>query len=132
MQPRWMWWPGTGPIKQAIKQAIMQTFTVLGFASLVVGLACRDWRYLYVAAASILPMLPYIFGQPIGRYRYPVSGLLVFLAADMISRAAKFMSNRPSLPLPVPAGAARPNPRPITSSPSTKASITRTGPSAVT
>jgi hypothetical protein len=92
MQPRWMWWPGTGPV--SIKQALMQTFTVLGFASLVVGLACRDWRYLYVAAALVLPMLPYIVGQPIGRYRYPVNGLLVFLAADMISRVTRLVSNR--------------------------------------
>jgi hypothetical protein len=92
MQPPWMWGPGTPLLP--IKQVMMQTFTVLGFAALVVGLACGDWRYLYVAVALVLPMLPYIFGQPIQRYRYPVDGLLVFLAADMISRVARFMSNR--------------------------------------
>ena len=72
---------------------MLQTFTVLGFAGLATGLACRDWRYIYVAAALVLPMLPYVLGQPLGRYRYPVDGLLVFLAADFISRAARFVSN---------------------------------------
>jgi hypothetical protein len=92
MQPRWMWWPDKGPV--AIREALLRTFTVLGFAGLATGLACRDWRYIYVAAALVLPMFPYVLGQPLGRYRYPVDGLLVFLAADMISRAARFASNR--------------------------------------
>ena len=92
MQPRWMWWPDQGPV--AIRVALLQAFTVLGFAGLATGLACRDWRYIYVAAALILPMIPYVLGQPLGRYRYPVEALLVFLAASMISRAAKFVSNR--------------------------------------
>src|SRR5579871_1568240 len=92
MQPRWMWWPDRGPV--AIREAMLQTFTVLGFVGLAAGLARRDWRYIYVAAALVLPMCPYVLGQPLGRYRYPVDGLLVFLAADMISRAAMFASNR--------------------------------------
>ena len=92
MQPRWMWWPDNGPV--AIREAMLRTFTVLGFAGVATGLACRDWRYIYVAAALILPMVPYVFNQPLGRYRYPVDGLLVFLAADMISRAMRFVSNR--------------------------------------
>jgi hypothetical protein len=92
MQPRWMWWPDKGPV--AIRVALLQTFTVLGFAGLATGLACRDWRYIYVAAALVLPMFPYVLGQPLGRYRYPVDGLLVFLAADLISRAARLASNR--------------------------------------
>ena len=92
MQPRWMWWPDKGPV--AIREALLRAFTVLGFAGLATALACRDWRYIYVAAALVLPMIPYVLGQPLGRYRYPVEGLLVFLAASMISRAAKFLSNR--------------------------------------
>ena len=48
MQPRWMWWPGKGAV--AIGQAMLATFTVLGFAGLATGLARRDWRYIYVAA----------------------------------------------------------------------------------
>jgi hypothetical protein len=92
MQPRWMWWPDKGPV--AIRQAMLRTFTVLGFAGVATGLACRDWRYIYVAAALVLPMVPYVLGQPLGRYRYPVDALLVFLAADMLSRAMRFVSNR--------------------------------------
>ena len=92
MQPRWMWWPDQGPV--AIRVALLQAFTALGFAGLATGLARRDWRYIYVAAALVLPILPYILGQPLDRYRYPVNALLVFLAADLISRAARFASNR--------------------------------------
>jgi hypothetical protein len=92
MQPRWMWWPDKGPV--AIREALLQTFTVLGFAGVATGLACRDWRYTYVAAALVLPMFPFVLGQPLGRYRYPVDGLLVFLAADMISRVTRLVSNR--------------------------------------
>jgi hypothetical protein len=92
MQPRWMWWPGKGGV--AIRQAMLATFTVLGFAGLATGLARRDWRYIYVAAALALPVFPYVLGEPLDRYRYPVAGLLVFLAADMISRVARLASNR--------------------------------------
>lgn len=92
MQPRWLWWPDKGPV--AIRVAMLQTFTVLGFAGLATGLACRDWRYIYLAAALVLPMLPYVLAQPLDRYRYPVNGLLVFLAAELVSRAARFASNR--------------------------------------
>jgi hypothetical protein len=92
MQPRWMWWPGKGAV--AIKQAMLATFTVLGFAGLATGLARRDWRYIYVAAALALPVFPYVLGEPLDRYRYPVAGLLVFLAADMISRVTRLVSNR--------------------------------------
>jgi len=92
MQPRWMWWPGKGPV--AIRQAMLATFTAFGFAGLATGLAGRDWRYIYVAAALVLPVFPYVLGQPLDRYRYPVAGLLVFLAADMISRAMRFVANR--------------------------------------
>ena len=92
MQPLWMWWPGKGPV--AIYQALLAVFTALGFAGLIAGLASRDWRYIYVAAALILPVIPYVLGQPLDRYRYPVAGLLVFLAADMISRATRFVLDR--------------------------------------
>ena len=69
-----------------------------GFVSLGARLACRDWRYIYVAAALLLPMLPYVLGEPIIRYRFPVGGLLVFLAAGIVRRTAQFaLKLRPSL-----------------------------------
>lgn len=94
MQPRWMW--GTNVGLAVVKQALAWTSTILGFAGLVMGLARRDRRYVYVAAALLLPMLPYMICQPILRYQYPVLGLLVFLAADALFRVASFLSNRPS------------------------------------
>jgi hypothetical protein len=43
-------------------------------------------------------MLPYVLGEPIIRYRFPVGGLLVFLAADIVWRTAQFQRElRPSL-----------------------------------
>ena len=94
MQPHWMSWPDQGPMRIRIKEIMLQAFTALGFAGLATGLARRDWRYIYVAAALVLPSLPYILGQPLDRYRYPINALLVFLAADLISRAARFASSR--------------------------------------
>jgi hypothetical protein len=39
-------------------------------------------------------MLPYVLGLPILRYRYPIGGLLAFLAADMTWRASKSVQRR--------------------------------------
>ena len=93
MQPRWMWGSNVG--LAVVKQGLAWTSTVLGFAGLVMGLARSGRRYVYVAAALLLPMLPYIICQPILRYQYPVLGLLVFLAAAL-TRAASFVWSRPS------------------------------------
>jgi len=49
---------------------------------------------MYVAAALLLPMLPYALVQPVVRYRYPIGALLVFLAADAIAHATRFVLNR--------------------------------------
>ena len=94
MQPRWMWGPYVR--SAVVEQGLAWTSTILGFAGLVMGLARGDRRYVYVAAGLLLPMLPYVICQPILRYQYPVLGLLVFLAADALFRAASFLSNRPS------------------------------------
>jgi hypothetical protein len=94
IQPRWMWGPYVG--FAVVKQGLTWISAILGFAGLVMGLARSGRRYVYVAAGLLLTMLPYITCQPILRYQYPVLGLLVFLAADALSRAASFLSNRPS------------------------------------
>ena len=88
--PRWMWDTYAGESGSApFKQAMMWIIAFAGFVSLGARLACRDWRYIYVAAALLLPMLPYVLGEPIIRYRFPVGGLLVFLAADIVWRTAQ-------------------------------------------
>lgn len=94
VQPRWMWGSNVG--LAVVKQGLAWTSTILGFAGLVMGLARSGRRYVYFAAALLLPVLPYITCQPILRYQYPVLGLIVFLAADALFRAASFLSNRPS------------------------------------
>jgi hypothetical protein len=85
--PLWMWYPDTGLIA-VFEQAITGIITFVGLAGLGVRIACRDWRYIFVAAPLFLTMLPYLFIEPVVRYRYPIGGLLVFLAADLAWRAA--------------------------------------------
>jgi hypothetical protein len=91
--PRWMWLPDIGIIT-IFKQSAMWIIAAIGFVGLGARIADRDWPYLYVAAALLLTMLPYAVVQPVVRYRYPIGALLVFLAADAIVRAARFVSNR--------------------------------------
>jgi hypothetical protein len=93
--PRWMWLPDTGTIAVS-EQAIMWIIAAIGFVGLGARIASRDWRYLYVAAALLLTMLPYALVQPTVRYRYPIGGLLVFLAAEMVWRASAALLKRPS------------------------------------
>jgi hypothetical protein len=96
--PRWMWDACTGETPSGtLKRALMWIIAFIGFLSLGVRLACGDSRYIYVAAALFLPMLPYVLGAPIVRYRFPVGGLLVFLAADLFWRMAPTASGLPSL-----------------------------------
>ena len=90
---RWML-PAVSPILVQLKQAAIWAIAFVGFMGLGVGLARKNWRFLYVAAPLLLLMLPYVLGQPVPRYSYPVGGLLVFLAADMTWRASKSMWSR--------------------------------------
>ncbi len=41
-------------------------------------------------------MLPYVVAEPWIRYRYPIGGILVFLATDLVWRIALFALRRPS------------------------------------
>ena len=90
---RWML-PAVSPVLVQLKQAAIWAIAFVGFMGLGVGLARKNWRFLYVAAPLLLLMLPYVLGQPVPRYSYPVGGLLVFLAADMTWRASKSMGSR--------------------------------------
>ena len=93
--PRWIWLPDIGIIA-VFEQAIMWIIAAIGFVGLGARIAGRDWRYIYVAAALLLPMLPYALVQPVVRYRYPIDALLVFLAADMLWRTFAALLKRPS------------------------------------
>jgi hypothetical protein len=43
-----------------------------------------------------LPMLPYVVAEPWDRYRYPIGGILVFLATDLVWRLTLFALRWPS------------------------------------
>ena len=90
-----MWFPEVG-ISSILEQAIMWLFAAIGFVGLGTRIWVKDWRYIYVAATLLLPMLPYALVQPVIRYRYPIGALLVFLAADMLSRNFALLLKRPS------------------------------------
>lgn len=85
--PRWQWSiyndRGRGV---EMRQAIIWVTTLLGFAAVGWRLLSRDWRALYLTAALLLPAAPYVLAQPILRYRYVVTTLLVYLAADLVWR----------------------------------------------
>jgi hypothetical protein len=91
--PRWMFFAGN-PKFSPLRQAWVWTVAFVGFLSLGVKLARKDWRYVYVGAPLLLLMLPYVLAQPILRYRYPVGGFLVFLAADMVWRTSRSVLER--------------------------------------
>ena len=93
--PRWLWaWESMPDI---VRPAITWAIAFVGLVALGLRLARRDWRYVYVAAAVFLPMLPYVVADPWVRYRYPVGGILVFLAADLIWRLAQSVVRRRDL-----------------------------------
>jgi hypothetical protein len=85
---RWML-SAVRPIPAQLKQAAIWAIAFVGFVGLGAGLARRDWRFLYVAAPLLLLMLPYVLGQPLPRYSYPIWEILVFLAADITWRTSK-------------------------------------------
>lgn len=69
-----------------VRAALMAMASIAGLLTLAAMLWQRRWRYLYPAAAVLLPCVPYIFSYPLLRYRYVVSTLLIFLAFDGASR----------------------------------------------
>ena len=79
----------------------MWTIAFVGFIGLGVRLARGDWRYIFVGAPLLLLMLPYVLAQPILRDRYPVGGLLVFLAADLALRMTRSVLKRLAWPPPL-------------------------------
>jgi hypothetical protein len=112
---RWMFW--AGPIPVPLKQAAIWGIALIGFVGLGDRLARRDWRFAYVAAPLLVLMLPYVLGLPILRYRYPIGGLLAFLAADMVWRASKSVQKWLFF-------LGHPGPRPISGSRSTSSDLT--------
>jgi len=82
----------------ALKQAAIWAVTLLAFFCLGRRLWRRDWRWLYVAAALILPEMQYLLVLPSIRFLYPVTTLMTFLACDVAfaegRRAAAWIAAR--------------------------------------
>lgn len=98
LPPRWHWHVYSDKSAgTAAKQALVWAIAILGFGGVAWGLR-RDSRFLYAAAMLVLPVAPYILAQPILRYRYLITTLLVFLAADLLARLAKRFSRAGTLP----------------------------------
>jgi len=82
--PAWLWdrWSKT-PVRpiSKIRAFLFALIALAGLVNLFRLLALHQWRFLYPASIAVLPALPYILTYPLLRYRYPVSSLLIFLAA---------------------------------------------------
>jgi hypothetical protein len=66
--------------------------SLLGFASLAIGLFRRRTNDLYIAVYVLIAGLPYALVQPVPRYSYLVYGLLTMLAARLIVDAARYLT----------------------------------------
>lgn len=75
--------PSVGAI--GVRRVFAAAFMIVALAGLPL-LIWRDRRYLYVAVAIVVLMLPYVVVQPILRYRYLTSTLALFVAADISVR----------------------------------------------
>ncbi|OAN67158.1 hypothetical protein [Sphingomonas sp. TDK1] len=88
LPPRWFWGTFGGSaagIPIPVRQAMLVGAGLLGLLA-IPFLAWRNRKYRYVALALVLPALPYLITQPILRYRYLISTLLIFMAVDALVR----------------------------------------------
>lgn len=76
---------GTGRFasERAIFLCVISTFALIGLG---IGLWKRRRGYIFLLPTVLAPGLIYSIFQPLPRYTYIVYGLLVFLAADCVSR----------------------------------------------
>ncbi|WP_294391430.1 hypothetical protein [uncultured Sphingomonas sp.] len=81
--PPWLWdrWE-TGPIRfrTTLRALATSVMALAGLLTLGWVLWARRWRFLYLAAVSILVAAPYIASFALLRYRFPVGVILTFLA----------------------------------------------------
>lgn len=85
MPPAWIRFPWAEPRNVWSANHLLAILSAIGVGTLLVRL-WRDRLYLYIAAAIFIPALPYIIVQPVNRYRYLISSLLVLLAFDVIGK----------------------------------------------
>lgn len=103
----WLWQAFDQDVKTQykMKSYVLWLVTAFGLLGLASGLARDLANWIYVAPALILPSLPYILTQPVIRYRYLISTLLFFLAAEFARRVVETLAGRRSADA-TPGGAA--------------------------
>jgi hypothetical protein len=104
LPPRWLWslfWSGSVHMI-GLRQLVIWASALGGLATLF---AMAPWRrpYAYILVAVLGCSLPYILVQPIPRYRYMISTLLIFCALDGAFRLiAHIRTNIPGKAEPAP------------------------------
>jgi hypothetical protein len=91
--PHW-YWSESSSRGTEVKQIIVWTTAGLAILGLIDGLLRKSRKYAYVVIMTLVPIIPYVFVQPILRYRYIIAGLLTFLAWDLLLRLAGLISVR--------------------------------------
>jgi hypothetical protein len=110
LPPRWFWSPYYGyPIRLIGLRQAMVWAAVLGGLTTLIALAPKRRAYAYILVAVVACSLPYVLVQPILRYRYLISTLLIFCALDGSFRLFTYLRARFSFVRPVSAwgGSAR-------------------------
>lgn len=87
LPPRWFWGTFGAVTGKAVwlRQFLVWATAIPGLITLAL-LAWRRRPYAYLLAATLACSMPYIIVQPILRYRYLVSSLLIFLAFEGVGR----------------------------------------------
>ena len=90
--PAWYW----GAVSRGTLLKVIATgvFSAGAICAVVFGMAYISRRYVYLAVMIAVPVIPYIFVQPILRYRYIIFGILVFLTWDFLVRIAMLAAGR--------------------------------------
>lgn len=73
-----------GSVGTPFKMALFWLLTIGGFLELGRRALLRDLRYAFVAIHLIVPTLPYMITHVNLRYRYAITGLLVYLSAQSV------------------------------------------------
>ncbi|MBA2934020.1 hypothetical protein HZF05_07895 [Sphingomonas sp. CGMCC 1.13654] len=85
----WMFMTSHGKNLPIVRSILARAVAVLGLLGLIVALARRHWRFLYVLPFVAVPILVYVPFQPVIRYCWLVYPIEAMLAASLIGRLAR-------------------------------------------
>lgn len=93
--PTWLWTVyGNFSHSTQIKQGFMWLTAALGLISAFGATLVWRGRFLYAATLALAPALTYLIVQPVLRYHYLVTGILIFLTADLVTRCFSVINSR--------------------------------------